>query len=141
MLILSSASEMQHDRDIQQRTLMHHIDSWLCGAQISHRCNSILGDVHVEDRWSACSSLPSVISFFVEATLPGSQSFCFADNMALVLFTILPMNQGDKPADVLESAVWVATNESPDSDIELAFAGDDPNDPLVSAVRAIMNNR
>lgn len=47
----------------------------------------------------------------------------------------------DLYAEALEAAAWVVTNGISDSDVELAIEGADPNDPLIIAVRAIMDNR
>ena len=52
-----------------------------------------------------------------------------------------PNNQPAVDQEALEEAAWMLTNGVTDSDVELAIEGFDPNDPLVSAVRAIMADR
>ena len=49
-----------------------------------------------------------------------------------------PDNPPEVDAEALEAAVWVVSN-LPEDLLQLALDGVDPNDPVISAVRA-MNN-
>ena len=49
-----------------------------------------------------------------------------------------PDNPPEVDAETLEAAVWVVSN-LPEDLLQLALDGVDPNDPVISAVRA-MNN-
>ena len=93
---------------------------------------------------------PSVISFFVKVKLPGSIAAFSADLLALTalrsaapLHAIPPMNQGGNPPDLGAEAfdeVVLDVSKYPDDLLQLIFDKADPDNPVVSAARA-MNNR